>query len=671
MSYPKILETDPYLKPFERAVIGRLNRTQKKENELLINSKNIVDFSNGHNFFGLHKIKKHWYFREWAPNAKEIFVTGTFTNWSFDEKFRFENKGEYWELKVPLELINHGDLYKLKIRWDNGHGERMPAWGRRVVQDEETKIFCAQVWEPEKKYKWKNKNFVRKDEAPLIYEAHIGMSSAEERVATYKEFTENMLPRIKNLGYNTIQLMAIQEHPYYGSFGYHVSSFFAPSSRFGTPEDLKELIDTAHGYGLTVIMDLVHSHAVKNEIEGLGLYDGTVYQFFHEGNRGNHDAWDSKCFNYAKNEVLHFLLSNCKYWIEEFDFDGYRFDGITSMLYLDHGLGRDFDSYEKYYDGAEDDDAISYLILANKLIHDLKPSAITVAEDMSGMPGLAAPLEDGGYGFNYRLSMGVPDFWIKIIKEKKDEDWNVSQIFHELTQARHDEKVISYAESHDQALVGDKTIAFRLMDKEMYFCMHVGHQNLIIERGMALHKMIRLITLATAKNGYLNFMGNEFGHPEWIDFPREGNNWSFKHARRLWFLADDKELRYHFLNQFDEDIVKAVKNNASFFNNYCYKLYENIEKQILIFERSGYFFFFNFSPFNSYTDVELDFPQGEYKVLLTVDSSKYGGHLRVDENYIYTTIPESEAYFAKHKLKIYLPSQSATVLINKKDDVNQ
>ena len=213
------------------------------------------------------------------------------------------------------------------------------------------------------------------------------LAADSEKVGTYNEFRKNILPRIKKLGYNVIQLMAIQEHPYYGSFGYHVSSFFAASSRFGTPEELKQLIDEAHGMGIMVIMDLVHSHAVRNEVEGLGNYDGTRYQFFHEGKRGEHDAWDSYCFNYGKNEVLHFLLSNVKYWLDEYHFDGFRFDGVTSMLYYDHGLSRAFTSYDMYFDSGQDEEAITYFKLSNKLIHETNPNAISIAEEMSGYPG--------------------------------------------------------------------------------------------------------------------------------------------------------------------------------------------------------------------------------------------------------------------------------------------
>ena len=174
--------------------------------------------------------------------------------------------------------------------------------------------------------------------------------------------------------------MAIQEHPYYGSFGYHVSSFYAASSRFGTPDDLKHLIDDAHSMGIAVIMDIVHSHAVKNELEGLGRFDGSYNQYFYGDHRREHPAWDSLCFDYGKNEVLHFLLSNCKFWLEEYGFDGFRFDGVTSMLYYSHGLGQAFGSYDDYYNGGQDTNAITYLSLANEVIHTVNPNAITIAE---------------------------------------------------------------------------------------------------------------------------------------------------------------------------------------------------------------------------------------------------------------------------------------------------
>ncbi len=662
MYTPKLVKNDAWLKPYKKIIKARLDNCLKKELQLSGKDGDLKSFANGHLFFGLHKTSGSWIFREWAPNAEKIYLIGDFNQWTEKEAYQFQKKNTYWELSLPLNALNHKDLYKLCVHWNGGKGERIPAWGKRTVQDPETKIFSAQVWSPNQPFDWKIKEFKRDFETPLIYEVHIGIATEEEKVGSYNEFRENVLPKIKEAGYNTIQMMAVQEHPYYGSFGYHVSSFFAVSSRFGTPEDLKSLIDEAHQMGIAVIMDIVHSHAVRNEIEGLGLFDGTSYQYFHKGPKGMHPAWDSLCFDYGKNEVLHFLLSNCKFWLDEYHFDGFRFDGVTSMLYLDHGLGRDFTSYDYYFDGQQDEEAISYLILANKLIHEINPSAISIAEEMSGMPGLATPLKYGGFGFDFRLAMGVPDLWIKTIKEQKDEDWNVVHLFHELSQSRADEKVISYAESHDQAIVGDKTIAFRLMDKEMYFSMDMEKQNLIVDRGMALHKMIRLITLSTAGNGYLNFMGNEFGHPEWIDFPREGNGWSYKYARRLWSLEKDEKLKYKYLSAFDKEMVLLVNTTRNFFHQKAQLVYQHQADQVLIYERAGLLFVYNFNPTKSYFDYKFEYHPGKYKICLNVDSEKFYGHNRLDDKVVHVALKTGNAYYAPEELSLYIPSQTAFVL---------
>ena len=467
----KIIENDPWLSPYQAAIEGRHKHALWRENELTGGKISLVDFASGYLYYGLQRTVDGWVFREWAPNATEIFLIGDFSGWKEEDRFRLQriNDAGDWELHIPNGMISHGQHYKMRVKWNGGQGDRIPAWCRRVVQDNSSKIFSAQVWNPDSEFVFRHKDFKPKQDPLLIYECHVGMAQEREGVGTYIEFKNNVLPRVKEDGYNCIQVMAIQEHPYYGSFGYHVSSFFAPSSRFGTPEELKDLIDTAHGMGISVIMDLVHSHSVKNEYEGLGNLAGDPNQYFLPGDRHEHSAWGSLCFDYGKTQVLHYLLSNCKYWLDEFHFDGYRFDGVTSMLYYSHGLGEAFCNYDDYFNGHQDDDAICYLMLANRLIHQFNPKAITIAEEVSGMPGLAAPFDDGGYGFDYRLAMNIPDYWIKTIKERKDEDWSMAGIYWEVTNRRKDEKTISYVESHDQALVGDKTVIFRLVDADMYW----------------------------------------------------------------------------------------------------------------------------------------------------------------------------------------------------------
>lgn len=662
-----LVSSDPYLEPYEDAIRGRHEHALWKIGQLTCNGKSsLSDFANGYKYFGLHKMPRGgWVFREWAPNASDIYLVGDFNNWTEDEKYRckrIEGTGN-WELKLPAKAMKHGDLYKMHVKWNGGQGERIPAWCQRVVQDEQTKIFSAQVWAPKVSYKWKKKKFKVDTNPLLIYECHVGMGQDAEKVGTYTEFKDNVLPRIVKDGYNCMQIMAIQEHPYYGSFGYHVSSFFAPSSRFGTPEELKALIDAAHQEGVAVIMDIVHSHAVKNEVEGLGNLAGDPNQYFYPGEHHEHPAWDSLCFDYGKDEVLHFLLSNCKYWLEEFHFDGFRFDGVTSMLYYSHGLGEAFTNYADYFNGHEDDNAICYLTLANKLIHEVNPQAITIAEEVSGMPGLAAKFEDGGYGFNYRMAMNIPDYWIKTIKERKDEEWKPSSIFWEVKNRRSDEKTISYCESHDQALVGDKTIIFRLIDADMYWHFKHGDENEMVHRGIALHKMIRLVTLGTMNGGYLNFMGNEFGHPEWIDFPREGNGWSYKYARRQWNLVDNPELDYHYLGDFDQAMLRVVKGEKDFIKTPVQEIWHNDGDQVLAFERGSLVFVFNFSPTHSYTDYGFLVPTGAYSVVLNSDSKAFGGNGFADDSMVHLTNfdPIYEKDF-KGWLKLYVPARSAVVL---------
>lgn len=667
----KIVRDDEWLQPFEAAIQGRHEHVNNKIADLTGGKGSLSDFADGHLYFGLHRTPRQWVLREWAPNATAIYLMGTFNQWQELPNYalkRIDENGT-WELKLPAKALHHLDLYKLSIHWDGGQGERVPAWATRVVQDEKTKIFSAQVWHPEHAYEWKKQTFRPKRGPLFIYECHIGMSQDAEKVGTYNEFRLNVLPRIIADGYNCIQIMAIAEHPYYGSFGYHVSSFFAPSSRFGTPDELKQLIDEAHAAGIMVIMDLVHSHAVKNEVEGLGNYAGDPNQFFYPGSRHEHSAWDSLCFDYGKNEVIHFLLSNCKYWLTEFHFDGFRFDGVTSMLYYSHGLGEAFCGYPDYFNGHQDDNAICYLTLANLLIHEVNPSAITIAEEVSGMPGLAAPFKDGGYGFDYRMAMNIPDYWIKTIKERRDEDWHPSSILWELTNRRADEKTISYCESHDQALVGDKTLIFRLIDADMYWHFKKGDENDTVHRGIALHKMIRLVTASTINGGYLNFMGNEFGHPEWIDFPREGNGWSYKYARRQWNLVDNHELCYHYLGDFDNKMIHLLRNAESDIRKFpVQEVWHDDGDQVLAYMRGSLVFVFNFSPNRSYDGYGFRVPEGAYEVVLNTDATEFGGNGLADDTVCHLT--NFDPLLAReHKgwLKLYLPARSAVVLCKKKE----
>ena len=664
-----IVERDEWLQPVADKIADRHQRYQNRMEAIAEQAGTIVDYANGYRYYGWQYDDTlcGWWFREWLPEAYDVFIFGDFNSWQRTQLRLDKDRNGVWSIFLPEamygHLLTHGSLYKLHVHGKNGWHDRIPAYATRVVQDEESKNYTAQFWIPQP-FEWHDQKFDAKSIGDLlIYETHIGMAQEKEGVGTYNEFTELVLPRIKQAGYNAIQIMAIAEHPYYGSFGYHVSNFFAPSSRFGTPEELKHLIDTAHSMGIAVIMDLVHAHYVKNLNEGILDLDGSDHHYSKAGEAGYQQYWDSMIFDYGKGGVEHFLLSNVKYWLDEFHFDGYRFDGVTSMLYYHRGY-IDFDSREKFFDAGVDLDAITYLTLANTLVHTYNPSAITIAEDVSGMPGICLPIDDGGVGFDYRLGMAIPDFWIKMLKDTPDEDWNIWEMWSILTNRLPEVKTVAYAESHDQALVGDKTIAFRLLDKLMYDSMDRKSESMVVDRGLALHKMIRLITITAGGDAYLNFMGNEFGHPEWIDFPREGNNWSYSHARRQWSLRDSEELRYSYLADFDEEMIKLVKQNAILSDGYPYNLHMDEQNKTMVYEHRDLLFIFNWHTSASIPDYELPVRKaGKYVLELSTDEERFGGLARqkVGEEHFSFNV-ECEDGSIQPRIKIYNTSRTAMVL---------
>ena len=665
-----MVERDEWLQPVADKIADRHERYLKRMSAIEAQSGSIVDYANGYRYYGWQwdDTLSGWWFREWLPEAYDVFIFGDFNSWQRTQLRLEKDRNGVWSIFLPEamygHLLQHGSLYKLHVHGANGWHDRIPAYATRVVQDEETKNYTAQFWNPEKPYRWHDKKFdASKIGDLLIYEAHVGMAQEEAKVGTYNEFTKNILPRIKEAGYNAVQLMAIAEHPYYGSFGYHVANFFAPSSRFGTPEELKKLIDTAHKMGIAVIMDLVHAHYVKNMNEGILDLDGSGHHYSKAGEAGYQQYWDSMIFDYGKGGVEHFLLSNVKYWRDEFHFDGFRFDGVTSMLYYHRGY-IDFDSREKFFDEGVDLDAVTYLTLANRLVHDFRPKATTIAEDVSGMPGMCCKIEDGGIGFDYRLGMAIPDFWIKMLKDTPDEEWIIWEMWSILTNRLPSVKTVAYAESHDQALVGDKTIAFRLLDKLMYDSMDRKSENLVVDRGMALHKMIRLITITCGGEAYLNFMGNEFGHPEWIDFPREGNGWSCQHARRIWSIRDNEELRYGLLAEFDKAMIELVKEHKILSDGYPYNLLMDEQNKTMVYSHRDLIFVLNWHATASIPDYEIPLHEaGKYELLLSSDEERFGGHARHEmgqEHFSFNVEGEDGTLYPR--LKIYNTSRTAMVL---------
>ncbi|KAE9410007.1 glycoside hydrolase [Gymnopus androsaceus JB14] len=668
-----VVEIDGYLEPDVPNIVKRYDLFRQWKDTIEQHEGGYDNFTKGYLNFGLNVGKNgEIVYKEWAPNVKEATLIGEFNNWNRTSHPMSKNEFGVWEITIPPTsdgacAIPHDSKIKISMVTPSGARiERLPVWIKRVTQDlSVSPVYDARFWNPpeSEKYKFKNSRPSQPKDA-RIYEAHVGISTSEGRVGTYKEFTQNILPRIKKLGYNIIQLMAVMEHAYYASFGYQVTNFFAASSRYGSPEDLKELIDTAHGMGLTVLLDIVHSHACKNVLDGLNEFDGTDHLYFHEGQKGRHELWDSRLFNYGSHEVMRFLMSNLRFWVEEYQFDGFRFDGVTSMMYKHHGIGAGFSGgYHEYFGDSADLEAIVYLMLANDAMHTLYPPVITIAEDVSGMPLLCTPTDKGGIGFDYRLSMAIPDMWIKLLKHKTDDEWDLANIVHTLINRRHGEKSIAYCESHDQALVGDKTIAFWLMDKEMYTHMSdLTEMTPVIARGLALHKMIRLVTHSLGGEGYLNFEGNEFGHPEWLDFPRAGNGNSFQYARRQWNIVDDPILRYKYLNEFDAAMNQLEEEKGWLSAPQAYVSLKHEVDKVLVYERAGLLFVFNFHSNQSFTDyrVGVEMP-GQYTVALTTDEPRFGGFDNGKPGGEYFTTP-LEWNGRKNFLQVYIPSRTALVL---------
>ena len=653
----RILELNPQLQSFAGDIDLRMFLYRATKNRILSEGQTLNDFANAHNYYGFHHVDGGWYYREWAPSAYQLYLEGEFNNWN-QTSHPLTNVGNgNWELYLEGDdALWDGCKVKTVVDANLTRTEHLPLYCRRAVQNKTNNSFEAEVVDDRNVFEWTDTGF-EGEEKLYIYEAHVGMAQEEGRVGTYKEFADITLQHIKEAGYNTIQLMAIMEHPYYGSFGYQVSNFYAASSWFGKPEDLKYLVNKAHAMGIRVLLDLVHSHAVKNTAEGINMFDGTTWQFFHDGDKGEHPAWGTKCFDYGKTGVLHFLLSNLKFWMTEYHFDGFRFDGITSMLYHDHGLGTDFNDNGKYFSYNTHTEAITYLQLANELIRQVNPKAITIAEDMSGMPGMALPIEDGGIGFDFRLGMGLPDMWIKAVKGQ-DQFWDINKMWGDMCLRRPGENTIAYVESHDQALVGDQTMIFRLAGANMYTDMDKQCHNPTIDRAIALHKMIRLFTLAGGGEGYLNFMGNEFGHPEWIDFPREGNGWSFHYCRRQWSLKNNGFLKYEWLDKFDKDMVAITKENSMFSQRMADMMLMKGPEQTCAFYRNGLMFVFNFHFSQSLNNVLIPVHQpGEYTVVLSSDDEKYGGFGNVKMQ-TYST----KLFDGKHYIELYIPARTCFIL---------
>lgn len=603
-------------------------------------------FANGIHRLGLQRARGGWLHREWAPAALAVSLVGDFNGWDASAHPCARDGDGVFEVFVREPALRVGSRYKLalRVRAADGGEElvmRMPAWARCTQQDRETGEFCALVPADLLAFAWRHPRPPPRA-APRVYEAHVGISSAEPTIAGWTHFRQRVLPRLVRLGYDALLLIGVLEHGFYGSFGYQVTSFFAPSSRFGSPHELQQLVDAAHGYGLLVLFELVHSHASANTREGLSALD-----YFAEGELGWHAEWGTRMFDYTRLEVLRFLLSQVAWFAEAYRVDGFRFDAVSAAIYQHRSLGGrgKFDSgYAEYFGEGADVDvaALVYFQLVNHMTHELvRPPLLTIAEEHSGLPGLCAAVSELGVGFDFRQAMGVPPLWERLLSAPPSARMGMAELVTVHCRRRDEERRLAYCECHDQSFVGGKSLAFRLMGASMYEHMScIGAAPPEVERGMALHAMSRLLTLSLGGEAYLNFIGNEFGHPEWIDFPREGNGHSMHMARRRWDLADNPLLRYSQLQAFDAS-MHALQAERQWLRApaprglaegdcWCCE-----QRQSIWFGRGGLLFVFNFHPLDAATVVaplcDGDAALAPPRRLLESDDPRFGGRDRPTE----------------------------------------
>lgn len=678
MSYtpPRNPLEDPELAPYRDFFLQRCSRFEQEKTRIEKNFGSLKAYSDIYTHFGPHLIKgkdgNFWRWREYMPHATEIWLTTSKLNFKRNAQYRFTNKGNgEFELTLPQEALPHGEYVELRVQGpmppqksDGSIPElpvpmrRVPAFAQWVEQDPHVpEQWCARIWAPENPYQFKHH---RRGllQFPRIYEAHVGMAQSSlqhfgESVGTYDYFRRFVLPRIREDGYTAVQLMGILEHPLYKSFGYQVSSYYAPSSRYGNPDQFKELVDAAHGLGLAVILDITHGHACANTEQGLACYDGSNYFF-----SAKYNQWGTPSFDYGNEMARRFLLSNCRYWMEEFRIDGFRFDAVGNMLYIDHGVNDSFSHVGRCFygkDGQPREDVYGelYLCLANDLIHNMDEHAITIAEEFSGMPGLTCSPAEGGLGFDYRFAMGIPDFWAKAIENPKD----MGSMWYEMTNHRPYDRTISYVECHDQCINGDDAMIWRLLGDSMYRYMGASSETWNISRGLAFYRLMRLLTLTAADAGYLNFMGNEFGHPEWLD--------AEEHAHRQWHLADQPDLKYASLAAWDKAQLNILvgQHLDDFLQQPMFRFIHE-DMRLLAFERGHLLFVFNFHETEPRENLLFAVTPGKYIEILSSDQKKFGGHgnLEITEpplEHFTTPLPHRP----EGDINLYIPPMVALVLL--------
>ncbi|CED82984.1 1,4-alpha-glucan branching enzyme/starch branching enzyme II [Phaffia rhodozyma] len=600
-----LIDQDPDLENWDWYLNARFKHFQQSLEKLkTIYPGGLDEFSSGYLKMGLvlHDDNSITY-TEWAEGIIEASLIGDFNAFNpsahlLKHEIDEHTGSSYWTIHLPVmengqPQIPLGSEVKIRITLPSGESlDRFPAWVLRATQSQNPPevLFRARIERLPPIYNGARPLAPR---TPKIYEAHIGAATSKPHaIGTFEEFEKNVLWRVKAGGYNTLQLMGIMEHPYYASYGYQVSSFFAVSSRFGSIASLTSLIDAAHKQGIRVILDVVHGHSCTNDMESLNMFNGTRGMYFSEDSKGDHPIWGT-----AVNQS----------WTG---------------------------NYGQYFSSDTDHAGVEYFMLANHIIKTLFPFVTTIAEDTAGFPTLALSTDIGGLGFDYRLTLGPAYHLFHLLKtEPDDANWSVRDIVASLGNRRLQlgEKTIAFVESHDQCIEGGKTMSQWLFDDEIYTQMSVFQTPTPkVERAMALHKMLRLMVFAFAGEGYMNFMGNEFGHPEWLVFPSVQNGFHTTHCRRQWDLADfSRDLRYRDLARFDREMLEAEERGQWGSAELGHVWTQDEDSRLVVFTRANHLFIFNWNTKLPAKDDNLPIPEpwaleGQYRIELSTTSGVAG-----------------------------------------------
>ena len=390
-------------------------------NEVFISEADQYVFGQGTHYDIYKKLGAHFsekngekgvFFAVWAPNAKEVYVIGEFNDWN-ESSSKMERLGEGGIYATFLTGVKEGQMYKYMLVLEDGtklykadpyanYAEMRPGTASKVYDLNHFK-WTDKKWMTDREKKDMNK------EPVSIYECHIGSwmkhpDGTEDGFYTYRQFADRIVEYLKDIPYTHIELMGIAEYPFDGSWGYQVTGYYAPTSRYGTPDDFRYLIDTLHKHNIGVILDWVPAHFPR-DAHGLAEFDGTCLYEHPDKRLGEHPDWGTKIFNYSKNEIRNFLIANALFWIREFHIDGLRVDAVASMLYLDYGK-KDGEWVANKYGGNENLDAIEFFKHLNSVIHGSHPGVMTIAEESTAWPKVTADPKDGGLGFSFKWNMG-------------------------------------------------------------------------------------------------------------------------------------------------------------------------------------------------------------------------------------------------------------------------